>query len=72
MINRICFLFKASREVFLQWSNLATTISSSAEHFRKTIIDDLLKELIEQKMDSKKFLDEEKRRYDAEHRKVRF
>jgi hypothetical protein len=63
-------LFKGSREVFLQWSHLATTITSNAEQFRKTIIDDLLKELIEQKTDSKKSLDDEKRRYDVEHRKV--
>lgn len=69
-MNFIYLFLKASREVFLQWSHLATTISSSAEHFRKTVIDDLLKELIEQKTDSKKFLDEEKRKYDAEHRKV--
>jgi hypothetical protein len=64
------FLLKASREVFLQWSHLATTITSNAEQFRRTIIDDLLKELIEQKIDSKKFLEDEKRRYDTEHRKV--
>jgi len=36
------------------------------------VIDDSLRELIEQKTDSKKFLDDEKRRYDAEHRKVSF
>jgi len=54
----------------LQWSHLATTITSNAEQFRKNIIDTLLKELVEQKMDSKKCLDEEKRRYDDEHRKV--
>ena len=62
----------ASRDVFLQWSHLATTITSNIEQFRRIIIDDLLKELTEQKMDSKKFLDDEKRRYDAEHRKVNF
>jgi hypothetical protein len=62
----------ASRDVFLQWSHLATTITSNTEQFRRLIIDDLLKELIEQKMDSKKFLDDEKRRYDGEHRKVNF
>ncbi|CAF1382169.1 unnamed protein product [Rotaria sp. Silwood1] len=59
-----------SREVFLQWSHVATTMSSNAEQFRKTVLDDLLKGLIEQKNDSKKFLDDEKRRYDGEHRKA--
>ena len=67
-----CFSFeKVSRETFLQWSHLATTITSNAEQFRRTALDDLLKVLIEQKIDSKKYLDDEKRRYDAEHRKVR-
>lgn len=66
----IQFVFQASREVFLQWSHLATTMTSNVEQFRRTIIDDLIKELIEQKKDSKKFLDDEKRRYDLEHRKV--
>ena len=56
----------------MQWSHLATTISSSVEQCRRTIVDDLIKELIEQKKDSKKFLDDEKRRYDLEHRKVSF
>jgi len=65
------FLIKqVSREVFLQWSHLASTITSNAEQFRKNIVDTLLKELVEQKIDSKKCLDEEKRRYDDEHRKV--
>lgn len=33
-------------------------------------MDVLLKDLIEHKIDSKKFLDGEKHRYDTEHRKV--
>ncbi|CAF3729180.1 unnamed protein product [Rotaria sordida] len=58
------------REIFLQWSQLATTINSNTEQFRKTVLDDLLKGFIEQKNDSKKFLDDEKRRYDGERRKA--
>lgn len=45
-------------------------MSSSVEQFRRVIIDVLIKELIEQKKDSKRFLDDEKRRHDFEHRKV--
>ncbi|CAF4044445.1 unnamed protein product [Rotaria sp. Silwood2] len=63
-------IWPVSREVFSQWSHLATTMSSNAEQFRTTILDDLLKGLVEQKNDSKKFLDDEKRRYDGEHRKA--
>ncbi|CAF0979554.1 unnamed protein product [Adineta steineri] len=59
-----------SRDVLLRWSYLASTISTQAEQFRKNIIDDLLKELVEHKIDSRKYFDEEKRRYDGEHRKA--
>lgn len=45
-------------------------MGSSVEQFRRTIVDELIRELIEQKKDSRKFLDDEKRRYDLEHRKV--
>lgn len=45
---------------------------SNAESFRKSVLDDLFKRLIEQKNDSKKFLDDARRRYEAEHRKVSF
>ncbi|CAF1400857.1 unnamed protein product, partial [Rotaria magnacalcarata] len=44
-------------------------MSSNAEVFRKTVLDNLIKELLEQKTDSKKFFEEERRRYDGEHRK---
>ncbi|CAF2069418.1 unnamed protein product [Rotaria magnacalcarata] len=59
-----------SREIFSQWSQLAITMSSNAEVFRKTVLDNLIKELLEQKTDSKKFFEEERRRYDGEHRKA--
>ncbi|CAF1675942.1 unnamed protein product [Rotaria magnacalcarata] len=51
-----------SREIFSQWSQLAITMSSNAEVFRKTVLDNLIKELLEQKTDSKKFFEEERRR----------
>ncbi|CAF3286043.1 unnamed protein product, partial [Rotaria sp. Silwood2] len=39
-------IWPVSREVFSQWSHLATTMSSNAEQFRTTILDDLLKGLV--------------------------
>jgi hypothetical protein len=67
---KFSFFSQASREVFLQWSHLASEITKKTVEFRRNIIDDSLKELIEQKNDSKKYLDEEKRRYDLKHRTV--
>ena len=54
----------------MQWSDRATNIQSNADHFRHDIIDNLLKDILEKKNDSKKFLEGQKRQYDAEHRKV--
>ncbi|CAF4749370.1 unnamed protein product, partial [Rotaria socialis] len=58
-----------SREIFSQWSQLAITMSSNAKLFRESVLDDLMKGLLEQKTDSKTFFEEERRRYDGEHRK---
>lgn len=65
-----CSQKKACRDTFLQWSHLAKIISSNAEEFRRKFLDDQLKDLIKHKTDAKKFLDDEKLRYDTEHRKV--
>ena len=46
-------------------------MTNTCEQFRNKVMSNLLKELIEQKLDSKKFLEDEKRHYDAEHRKVK-
>jgi hypothetical protein len=54
----------------MQWSHKATILDSNADQFRQNIIDDLLKVILEQKNDSKKFLEDQKRQYDLEHQKV--
>jgi hypothetical protein len=54
----------------MQWSYIATTIDSNADQFQRNILDILLKDLLEQKNDSKKFLDDQKRLYETEHQKV--
>jgi len=54
----------------MQWSHHATIIDSNADQFRHDIIDEFLKDLLEQKTDSKKFLEDQKRLYEFEHRKV--
>jgi hypothetical protein len=52
-----CFIFflKICGQIYSQWSQLATTIISNIELVRKTVLDDLLKGLLEQKNDSKKY-----------------
>lgn len=65
------FIFKkACRELLMQWSHIATMIDSNADQFRNTIVDNLIKTLLDQKSDSKRFLEDRKRQYDAERRKV--
>jgi len=54
----------------MQWSYSATKIDSNADEFQQKILDNLIKNLLEQKNDSKKFFDDQKRLYDTEHRKV--
>jgi hypothetical protein len=54
----------------MQWSYIATTIDSNADQFQRDILDNLVKDLLEQKNDSKKFLDDQKHLYETEHRKV--
>lgn len=67
----ILFLYEqVTRDIIQKWSQLAASMISNAEQLRKTILDTALKELIEKKSDSKKFLDSEKNQYDIEHRKV--
>ncbi|CAF0835288.1 unnamed protein product [Adineta steineri] len=58
------------RELLMQWSRQATTIDSNADKFRNLALDDLIKNLLEYKSDSKKFLADQKRQYDLEHRKA--
>ncbi|CAF0796613.1 unnamed protein product [Adineta ricciae] len=64
-------LVSISRDVFLQWSHLAALITSQAEQIRETSLEGSIKQLMENKVDSRKYLDEEKRRYDAEYRKAK-
>ncbi len=54
----------------MQWSHEATMIDSNADQFRHTILDNLINNLLEQKADSKKFLEDQKRQCESEHRKV--
>jgi hypothetical protein len=54
----------------MQWSHKATIIDSNADKFRHDIIDDLLKQLLEQKNESKKFLEDQKRQHEVERQKV--
>jgi hypothetical protein len=62
--------YKACYELLMQWSYGATKIDSNANEFQQNILDNLIKNLLEQKNDSKKFFDDQKRLYDTEHRKV--
>ena len=65
------FIFsKTCRELFMQWSYKATTIDSNGNHFQQNILDDLVKDLLEQNNNSKKFLDDQQVFYEIEHRKV--
>ena len=52
------------------WSRRATTIGSNADEFRRLVVDDLLKNLLENKSDAKRVLEDQKRQYDDEHLKV--
>ncbi|CAF1621235.1 unnamed protein product, partial [Adineta ricciae] len=61
----------ACHGVLMLWSRRATTISSNADEFRRLVLDDLLKNLLENKADAKRVLEDRKRQYDDEHRKVR-
>jgi len=54
----------------MHWSYIATKIDSNADQFQRNILDILLKDLLEQKNDSKKFLNDQKRLYETEHQKV--
>lgn len=54
----------------MKWSEIPSTLESKIDHFRDKVIDGLLKDLIEQKTDSKKFLEDEKRQYESEQQKV--
>lgn len=65
------FPYQASRELLLRWSHEATTIDANADKFRRHVLDDFLRSLMENKADARRFIDEHKRLFDSEHRKVR-
>jgi hypothetical protein len=71
LLNLFFIIFKkAGRELLIQWSYEATMIDSNADQFRNKILDNLIENLLEQKADSKKFLEDQKHQYETEHRQV--
>jgi hypothetical protein len=64
-------LFQVCREVFLQWSDIARQLAADAQEFRCQAMTNILKPLLEQRLESRKFLDDERIRYDRERQKVR-
>lgn len=58
------------RQIFTKWFDKANAIRSDAERLRSNVVDDVLKNLIEQTNDLKKFLEFERRQYEVENQKV--
>ncbi|CAF1626895.1 unnamed protein product, partial [Didymodactylos carnosus] len=60
----------ACHSLILEWSRMATLISSRVEKFRKKITKNNLDKLCEQKLESRKFLENEKKKFENVRRKA--